>query len=39
MLFHLQLRAFLDLKAIVAEEEEKDYKEEEDIGESDPPVY
>jgi len=39
MLFHLQLHAFLDLKAIVAEEEEEDYKEEEDIGESDPPVH
>ena len=37
--FHLQLRAFLDLEAIIAEEEEEDYEEEEDIGESDPPVH
>jgi len=37
MLFQLQLHAFLDLEAIVAEEEEEDY--EEDVGESDPLVH
>ena len=37
ILFQLQLRTFLDLKAIIAEEEEEDY--EEDVGESDPLVH
>ena len=40
MLSDLQVRAFLDIEAIVAEEEEEDYEEEEeDVGESHVPVH